>query len=150
MGGVEIKGTLFLPDKEKLWLIELTDVNKKKFYGKRGNLLKSKEDDYWRCYSEVDKNKFWITSIPKGEELNFKFNKIKQFTLSSDDIYYRFSFFGLDLKANSLSELKNEVDKEIRFCEKQIKQSIKAKENLIKLKKELMKVKDISVMVKKN
>jgi len=27
MGGVEIKGTLFLPDKEKLWLIELTDVN---------------------------------------------------------------------------------------------------------------------------
>ncbi|MBD3253119.1 hypothetical protein GF386_05280 [Candidatus Pacearchaeota archaeon] len=135
---VEIKGTWNPPSKKKLWLAKVTGVNRDKFCGKRGYVLKDKEQDYYRVQNYAYKNKYIIASVdatPK-EEANVTFEKIKGFDLSEDDIYFMFRFFGNEYGAENLEGVRKKLIEDLELCRKKIKDAQKAEVNFQKLIKE--------------
>ena len=141
---VTIKATYDIPSKKCLWLVEVIGVNRKKFCGKKGELLKkytdyhcqNYDDSYWRAVHAAEEQKFLIASVDDVEEgdANFSFRKIKQFSMSTDDISYQFTFgFGNSIYAKTLDELEKEISKRLQNCRKHITQANKSEESITKL-----------------
>lgn len=142
MAKVEIKGTFNIPTKNKLWLVKLTGVNRKKFSGKRGYVLESKQQDYYRAEHYYYDNIYCITAIDNLNEENATciYEKIKMFDMTEDDVSFQFSFFGHEIGAKTLKELKKKVSDKLNQCNEHIEKAKKAKTSLEGLSNQLRKV----------
>lgn len=136
---VEISGTWNPPSKGKLWLAEVIGVNRQKFCGKRGNILKEQQHNYYRAQDYASKNKYIIASINETleKDANVTVKKIKEFSITEDDVYFMFRFFGNEYSAENLEGVREKLVNELELCKKKIEESKKAEINLRKLMEEL-------------
>ena len=131
-----IKATYNEPSKECLWLVEVIGANRAKFCGERGNILKSKEQDYFSAEHAASRVKYLIASVDEvGEkDANFKFKRIVKLDVSAKDISYQFSFgWDNEIGAETLEELKKKIEERLKGCREHIVKAKKSEDAITRL-----------------
>lgn len=140
MSQCTVRTTFNIPSEKKLWLVEITGANRKKFCGKRGEVLKSEEQTLLRVESEVKRRRFLIASVDdvKEENANFTFRRIKQLGVSAEDISYQFSFgFDNEIYSETMEGLRKEIQKRLKNCREHIEKALSAETAIKQLIKEV-------------
>ena len=133
---ITIKATYNEPSKECLWLVKVIGANRDKFCGERGNVLKSKEQDYFRAEHIASRMKYLIASVDEVEEkdANFKFERIVKLDVSSEDISYQFSFgWDNEIGAETIEELKKKIEERLKGCREHIEKAKNSEKAINKL-----------------
>lgn len=157
MSNATITASIKTPSKKKFWFVKFTGVNKKKFCGKRGNLLSKYiynfsgfgnngyDDTYQRVLNFSNEAKYGIIAFDDKQDFstyNLTFEKIKQLNIKQSEISYQFDFgWGNEFYAKTIEELEKKIKEKLKGCSEHIEKAKKSKIAISKLLKEFKEIK---------
>ena len=157
MSDAKITATIRTPSKKEFWLVKFTGVNKKKFCGKRGQLLSKYiynhngmgtygyDDSYQRVLNFSNEAKYGLIAFEDNQDFsnyNLTFEKIKQLSIKQEQISYQFDFgWGNEFTAKTMKELEQKIKEKLKNCDEHIKRAKKSKVAIFKLLKEFKEIK---------